>query len=595
MKKPIILFFLLLLSSPIYAQAVDPAAEEQNRQIQRQQQLERGAAEQKELQRVQKEAKEFEEEFDENLEQESGKVVQDLRSIQCFRINQIDFSPNKVIPKLVEHSFTKEYLGKCLTINQMIKLRKNLSNYLVDKGYVTSRVAIPQQNLNNGILNIDVIESGLEKIIFNNETFFDKAQKFTAFGFEDEEEILNLRRIEQGVEQINRLSSSHATIKILPGSRDKTSIIAVENKPQRRTRFSVGYDNNGSKNTGDKRETFGFTQDNLLFLNDSFTMNRTGNTLDEHRKDQGGSNSLSGNFSVPFGWYNLTVSASNSSYHFWQGVGKLGVKNSGRTTTKSIALDRILLKEKNFKISSSFGLTSRYNRSFSGDNKNEVQSRKASIASISLPTTLFFSGASLYLKPTYSKSLNILDAKKDPSNIPSHAAHAEFEMYKFYSNFSKRFSLAQVPTSYNLTFDSQIAEQELNGIDKFYVGGLYSVRGFKEGSISGDSGYNVKNEFTVNLGQLILPHFNQEKLPKYAAQLNRFSLTPFYDYGYVRQKGGITSGRISGTGIKISFAHQNFTSSLTLSQALSKSQLLGSRRHENSALFFNMSAEVGFF
>ena len=134
MKKPIILLFLLLASLPTYAQTPDPAAQEQNRQIQFQQQLERGAAEQKELQRVQKDVKEFEEERDEDLEQESGKVVQDLRSIQCFRINQIDISPNKVIPKLVEYSFTKEYLGKCLTINQMIKLRKKLANYLADNG-----------------------------------------------------------------------------------------------------------------------------------------------------------------------------------------------------------------------------------------------------------------------------------------------------------------------------------------------------------------------------------------------------------------------------------------------------------------------------
>ncbi len=595
MKNPLIFFALFFFALPaLAAPDIDPAAlDEQNRLMQRQQQIERGEAEQKELKRVQQEEQEFEEGGeDEELEKESGKVVQDLRSIQFFRIREINLSQNKIIPKIVEKSFTDEYLNQCLTINRIIKLRKKLASYLVDKGYVTSRVVIPRQSLQSGVLNIEVIESGLEKIQFNEEKFFDKTQRVMAFGFNEEEEILNLRKIEQGIEQINRLPSNRATIKILPGSRDKTSIISIENKPQRRTRLSVGHDNNGSKTTGQSRQTIGLSQDNLLWLNDTLSLSRTGNSLDDDRK-QGGSNSFSSNFSVPFGWYNLTLSYSNSAYRFWTNT-QVPRKSSGYTSTKAVNLERVLIKEKAFKISSSIGLTERYNRSFQDEQLLEVQSRKASIGSISFPGTFFLADGSLYVKPTYSKGLKILDAKKGPIGLAGQGAvYPQFDLLRFYTNYSKRFQVAQMPLAYNLTFDSQISKQHLYGIDQFYVGGAYSVRGFQQGSISGDSGYSLKNEFTFNVGQSLLPYFN--KLTPYASSLNHFSLTPFYDYGHVQNKTNSESGRLSGAGLKIGFNHQNLTASLVVSWALSKSQNLGRRYGENNAVFLNLSSEVGFF
>ena len=73
-------------------------------------------------------------------------------------------------------------------------------------------------------------------------------------------------------------------------------------------------------------------------------------------------------------------------------------------------------------------------------------------------------------------------------------------------------------------------------------------------------------------------------------------MTPFYDYGFVRAKGGINSGRLSGVGFKLGFAHANFNSTLIFSNAISKSHLLGSQNyHENNAVFLNIGSEFGVF
>jgi hemolysin activation/secretion protein len=269
----------------------------------------------------------------------------------------------------------------------------------------------------------------------------------------------------------------------------------------------------------------------------------------------------------------------------------------GKTLTKTAGFDSILIKNKKFKISSNFNISSRYNQSFIDDVKTEASSRKASIASMSLSHMFFLKDASLFLRPSYSTSLNILDAKKDGAGLSRDSAHANFDIFKFYGNYGKKFTIPylQTPASYAFSVDSQISKQRLYGIDQFSSGGFYSVRGFRSSSISADSGYNIRNEFSTNLGQLILPQFNSEKISKKFSYLNYLSLTPFYDYGYVRMKGDTQSGRLSGAGFKLGFVKKDFNASLTFSRAVSKSQMLLQNRNEGSIVYFNIGSELDFF
>jgi hemolysin activation/secretion protein len=197
--KKILCTTLLLILFPLNVYAISEqeqqdAINNQNILIQRDQQNFQEKIKEKDLQQVekdQKEAEEQEEDYEELKEQE-GKVIQDLRVLQCFRIKKIIFSENEIIEKIYEENFSKEYLGKCVSIRQISKLSKKVSDHLVDEGYVTSRAEIPAQSLAEGVLKINVIESYLENIAFNDENFFDRAQKFTAFGFVKKNKILNL-------------------------------------------------------------------------------------------------------------------------------------------------------------------------------------------------------------------------------------------------------------------------------------------------------------------------------------------------------------------------------------------------------------------
>ncbi len=596
MKRTFTTVLLILLSNFSFASAQD--LDLQNQVIQSQKQFDRAMEQKAELKKLEKDRIEFEslekEDLERDLGENDGKVVQNLSQIQCFRINKINFSSNKILTNRQAKFLTEEYLGKCLTISQVSGIAKKLGDYLINNGFVTSRVAIPSQSLAGGVLQININESYLEKITFNDDSFLDKTQKVFAFGFDNEKEILNIEKIDRGIDQINRLGSNNAVVKILPGNIENGSIVAIENNPQKRTRVNLYYDSKGNDISGGYRNTVSLSQDNLFHINDNFNISKTGNNLDSHRKTNR-SDSLNGNFSVPFERHLLSLNYSKSSYFFKSGNDGFS-KSEGHTSTSTAGLNSNIIKSKRFKVNSNFDITRRYNQNFSNDQKIDTSSRKASIASFSIINSVFFDNASLYLKPTYSRSLNILDARKDSKTIAAEDAHAEFEMFKFYANYSLKFTIPYLENSiYNLSFDSQLSKQKLYGIDQFSVGGFYTVRGLRNGSISNDSGYNIKNELTLNLHKISDSLFDAEDLGSFSNLINYFSITPFYDYGFVKSSFGKESGRLSSSGFSIGFDNSKFTTSLTCAWVLSKSQYLLDNRKENMAIYFDLGTQFGFF
>ncbi len=604
MKKIIATFLLLSCSVNAYAASESEQQNITNQQsqvIQNQKQIEQEKELQVELKQVvtDQTKKEATEEFEkDDLSENDGKIVQNLRSIQCFRPHTITFSKNSLLTPAEEKSLSEKYLKKCLTLDWLPKFDKEVTDLLTDKGYVTSRSNSSQQSLIDGDLQVQVIESYIEKIIINDDNFFDKAQIKTAFGFDDLPKggkILNIHDIEPALERINRLSSSKVTVKIIQGSAPNKSIIVIENHPKNTARLNLSYDNIGSKTTGVRRETIAFAQDNLLHLNDSFNLSRTANDLDP-KNDKRYNNATNGNWSVPFGQHTFTLSGGKNSYFFLTGSSG-NIRASGFTITKAVAMESVLIKEKTYKINSNFSLSNRDNQIFTDELRNETQSRKSTIATLALSNTLLLNSATLFLKPSYNKSLNILNARQDDATTSRFTPHADLEIFKFYANYSRKFVIlkSEVPASYNFSLDSQLSKNHLYSIDQFSSGGFYSVRGFRQGSISGDSGFNIRNEITVSLGQLILTQISDEKKSTNLAHLNYFTATPFYDYGHVQNRGTANGGRLSSAGLKIGFSKEKIKASMTLAHTISRSRMLTQGYGEGNTVYFDLGTELNFF
>ena len=98
-------------------------------------------------------------------------------------------------------------------ISSVNRLVKDLNAKLLDKGYVTSRIVIPEQNMKNGKLLLRIQTGRLHKIIYSKNSAVIPWKN--AFPIK-EGDILNIRRLEQGLEQMKRVSSSDVSMKLLP-------------------------------------------------------------------------------------------------------------------------------------------------------------------------------------------------------------------------------------------------------------------------------------------------------------------------------------------------------------------------------------------
>ena len=156
----------------------------------------------------------------------------------------------------------------------------------------------------------------------------------------------------------------------------------------------------------------------------------------------------------------------------------------------------------------------------------------------------------------------------------------------------------KINLNYTLTFDSQYSWNTLYGTDQFSIGGEYTVRGFREATISGDNGYYIRNDLRINLQQLFPRILLNTKIMNYgriikgkniALSINDFLsktyLSIFYDYGYVRDKYSDSSdiqynsqsGHMSGTGIALNYYGKYLNWSLTYAKALHSPNYLQSR------------------
>ena len=170
----------------------------------------------------------------------------------------------------------------------------------------------------------------------------------------------------------------------------------------------------------------------------------------------------------------------------------------------------------------------------------------------------------------------------------------------------------KINLNYTLSFDSQYSWNTLYGTDQFSIGGEYTIRGFRNENISGDNGYYIRNDLSINLKQLSPKILINTKFMNYGSiiknkntrlsindVLSRTYLGIFYDYGYTKDKYSDSSdkqynsqsGYMSGIEITLNYYGKYLNWSLTYAKALRSPQYLQTRdgiKKENHSLYWRI-------
>ena len=499
--------------------------------------------------------------------------TQKPKSSKCVNIKKVEFDGNTKISTTRIKKITQPYLNKCLTVDDINKILNAITNAYINAGYITSGAYLitPQTKLNDSILQIKIVEGTITKFSGITET-----ERKTAFPWVLGS-VLNLRDIEQGLDQMNRLSSNHTKMEIKANEdANGTSKVVITNEKKNPTSYSVYTDNLGSKPTGEYRLGFGIVEDNLFGINDQINLSYTNSISGNSDKY---SRALMLGFSVPLGYWTFT---NNTSFSEYQTYMKLPVSNEklysyGDNFSESFIIDKVISRGQRYKLSASLSINykkpNNYTKVLDIKAKNDSSSRGISFLEYALPTTFYFDRGIIFVKPSFVDGANFWGIEKDDGTYPQ---KAQFDAYKLYLYSSWNIGFVNFTT----TIDGQYTEDEVLSSETVYIGGETSVRGFKDG-VSGDSGFYIRNDFNFNLTQM----FKTENI--WAK-----SITPslFFDYGLVKSNADDSRTILSGSGAKVAVNYDMLETSISYAIPIKKEDTMTSK--EDISIYLGIKGRI---
>ena len=431
------------------------------------------------------------------------------RETPCFRIKAFALDVPATLPDAVRSkgasalsldrfAFAREWLdhyrGQCVGKAGIDTLTKGLQQAILGRGYVTTRVLVPQQDMSGGTLAFALVPGILHQLRFADPATRGALQ--SAFPSRDGD-VLNLRELEQGLEQMKRVSSQDVDMKIEPTGTPGESDVVVTVKRAKPWSFVASVDNSGTDATGKWQGNVSLGIDNPLGLNDILTLGAN-QDLSLGNKSVG-SHGFNGSYSVPWGYWTATLSGNtNTYYQNIAGVNQTFV-SSGNSQTAALRLARVLSRSQSDVSGVEFQLSKRFGESFIDDTDIPQQRRNNTFIEAGLTDRHYFGAAQFDGTLAYRQGVGGLGATPDPyADGPTYRYH----MAVLDANLSVPFAVANQTLRYVATVHAQFTSDTLFYLDDLTIGSRYTVRGFDgQTMLAAENGFYWRNELQWPIGQ----------------------------------------------------------------------------------------------
>ncbi|EOV8970921.1 ShlB/FhaC/HecB family hemolysin secretion/activation protein [Cronobacter turicensis] len=415
----------------------------------------------------------------------------------CYPVNAIQLeNKNAVAHWMTFQDVARSVKGKCVGINGLKIIHKAVQNRLIEHGYITTRVLIPAQDLKSGTLKFQILPGTISEIVFKGDggNYIHAMNNFP----EHQGDVLDLRGLEQGLENLQRTPGSEANIQLLPGTKPGETLVEVTRNQPKHWRLGAWADDSGSKYTGRYQGGLAFYLDNLTSLNDMFYVAWGGGFKNEdgHRSDN-----VSAFYSVPWGYWQLEL--YGSKYRYTQTIhdGAFSYLYSGIEKYLSAQLSRVIYRSASQKTTLALKAFRRNSTYLLNDVEIEVQRRRTSNWKLSLEHLAYLPLGQLKASLGYQKAAHWFNEQEDAEEQVGNA-DPQARIITLGVDGAFPFRLGNLSLSYEPHFMSQMSPDRLTQPDKFTIGNRWTVRGFDgETTIYADKGWYVRNDINLNLPQ----------------------------------------------------------------------------------------------
>ena len=440
---------------------------------------------------------------------------------QCFPINQLvltDYQAEEnssasslklIQPSQFSWALKSVYterdfaLPACIGSEGINVLLRRIQNRLIDLGYVTTRVVVEPQDLRSGMLVLTVIPGKVGRIQLQDQSAIPFATRGTLWFAMPmaQGDILNIRNIEQGLENLKRVPSADANMELVPTDAVGETDVVIAYKQSLPFHLTLGLDDSGTKSTGRLQGSATFSWDNVLTLNDMFYISGTRSFKRDSDDAEGdyGSKNISLYYSIPWKNYLLTLSGSKYSYHQTVAGAFESYTYSGESQQMKANLSRLLSRGSLHKTYVNAALWTKKSHNYINDTEIEVQRRRTAGWEVGLNHTQYIGNATLQLSTNYKRGTGGNKSLPAPEEAFGEGT-SRMQIFTAGVDFTYPFTIGNQPFRFNTSWNGQWNGTPLTQQDKFSIGGRYTVRGFDgELSLSGEKGWLWRNELGWNI------------------------------------------------------------------------------------------------
>lgn len=339
---------------------------------------------QQQLQRQQEREKALRERIEpqvDSLHPQPRPAAQDLPAQEwpCFAVHGLELTGERhdELPWLKEAAGVDWSRRPCLGAKGVEVILARMQQALLERGYVTSRVLAAPQNLQSGILQIAFVPGVLREARLSPDSPGDTSI-MTALPSRPGG-LLQLRAIEQGLENLQRVPGADADIQIIaaegPDVAPGQSDLLITYQQARPWRLHLAMDDGGTRATGKIQATATASWDNPLGLNDLMYFSAGHGIGNGGRR---GTQTRTLHYSLPFGYWLGSLTGSRHKYHQNVAGAYEDYVYSGEASHLDFKLSRVIHRSAATRTTAAVHAFHRSTSSYIDDTEIDVQRRRTS-------------------------------------------------------------------------------------------------------------------------------------------------------------------------------------------------------------------------
>ena len=383
----------------------------------------------------------------------------------------------------------KPFVNRKLTVEDVNRLSTNLNTALIEHGYVTSRIGIPSQSLASGNLQFNLQLGRVESVLYK--TYAQPLPWQNAFPIR-EGDILNIRNIEQGIEQMKRIGSQNVSVELEPGTKPLATNIVLETTKKPAIHGMISIDDSGLKDTGKLQWTAAIGVDRVFNANDSLNLSINRDAAQDGERKGSRNHTIS--YSIPRGKDTFSISYSDMKYH--QTINSMATPFISSSHAKTVrgSWNHVFHRDRMTKRSWDIIISKRNAKNYINDVEIAVQRANTASLEVGISERRYIKKNTLYSRAAIKQGVGWFGSQPEYGNGAPSTRYTQLLLdvdYQIPRIWGHR------PASITTSFHGQwtLGDKRLFSRDMISLGNRYTVQGFDgENTLMAESGWYMRNE-----------------------------------------------------------------------------------------------------